>query len=115
MTPDSSHETLGRRRFQLSRDQAVEAAIEKIRRAPDADWHSFSSTDYSCLRGILGELWGSLEHDRWKQYSFSTLTREDIRALLDLGGGVPGRCLSCATVEEMDAILSHARGLPGKP
>ncbi len=66
--PRTSDDTLGRRRFQLSRDQAVEAAIEKIRHAPSAEWHSFSGADYTRLRDILGELWISLERQKWDEY-----------------------------------------------
>jgi len=111
----TSDDTIGRRRFQLSRDQAVEAALEKIRRAPDADWHSFSGTDYACLRAIFGELWCSLDHRRWEQYAFSSLTRQDLQAILALGAGLPHGCLSCTTVDEMDRILSHSLRSPEKP
>ncbi len=113
--PYTSDDTLGRRRFQLSRDQAVEAAIEKIRHAPDAEWHSFSGTDLACLRTALGELWEVLEHHKWEQYAFSTLTREEIRELLRLCAAASGGCLSCATVDKMDAILSHAHREGKKP
>jgi hypothetical protein len=113
--PHTSDDTLGRRRFQISRNQAVEAAIEKIRHAPEAEWHSFSSTDYACLREILGELWGSIDHHKWEQYVFSKLTRQDIRALLNLGAGLPCRCLACTTVNEMDQILSRTLQTPKKP
>jgi hypothetical protein len=105
----TSEEELGRRRFQLSREQAVEAAIEKIRHAPAAGWDSFSGTDYTRLRDILGELWVSLEREKWGEYAFSTLTRDDIRDLLTLGASAQGRALSRSALEEMDAILSHTR------
>jgi hypothetical protein len=108
MSP-ASEEELGRRRFQLFREQAVEAAIEKIRHAPAAEWSSFSGTDYTRLREILGELWISLEREKWEGYAFSTLSREDIRDLLSLGGTAQRRALNRATLEGMDAILSHAR------
>jgi hypothetical protein len=107
--PRTSDDTLGRRRFQLSREQAVESAIEKIRHAPSAEWHSFSGADYTRLRDILGDLWISLEREKWDQYSFSTLTRQDIRDLITLGAVSPGHPLSRSTIEEMDAILSHCR------
>jgi hypothetical protein len=113
--PHTSDDTLGRRRFQLSRDQAIEAAIEKIRHAPDADWHSFSGSDYTCLRSLLGDLWVHLERERWKEYTFSTLTRDDIRDLLALCRSAQGRTLPRNAVEEMDAILSHSRRTPKKP
>ena len=108
MSP-TSEEELGRRRFQLFREQAVEAAIEKIRHAPAAEWQSFSGADYTRLRDILGELWINLEREKWSQYSFSTLTRDDIRDLLTLGAGPQGHALTRTILEEMDAILSHSR------
>ena len=113
MSP-ASEEELGRRRFQLAKDQAVEAAIGKIRRAPAAEWQTFSGTDYACLRDILGELWISLEREKWEQYSFSTLTREDIRALIALCAGSRGHAPGRALLEEVDAILSHSRHSPQK-
>ena len=112
--PHTSEEELGRRRFQLFREQAVEAAIEKIRHAPAAEWQSFSGTEYTRLRDLLGEIWISLEREKWKEYSFSTLTREDIRALLSLGASAQGRALSRSTLDEMHAILSHTQKNPGK-
>lgn len=105
----TSEEELGRRRFQLVKEQAVEDAVEKIRRAPNAGWETFNTTDYLLLREILGELWGSLERERWGQYSFSTVSRQDILDLLFLGTRSRGRALTPATLKEMDAILSHAR------
>jgi hypothetical protein len=107
--PRTSDDTLGRRRFQLQREQAVEAAVMKIRHAPAAEWNSFSDTDYTRLREVLGELWINLEHEKWEEYSFSTLTRQDIRDLITLGTCPEGHMLSCATLDEMHAILSHTR------
>ena len=107
--PRTSDDTLGRRRFQLQKEQAVEAAVMKIRHAPDAEWNTFSDTDYTRLREILGELWINLEHEKWEEYSFSTLTRQDIRNLITLGTGPQGHALTSATLDEMHAILSHTR------
>lgn len=108
MSP-TSEEELGRRRFQLFKEQAVESAIEKIRHAPAAEWHSFSNADYTLLRETLGELWISLEREKWAEYSFSTLTREDIQALISLGHKAKGHVTAGAVIDEMDAILSHSR------
>jgi|WetSurMetagenome_2_1015567.scaffolds.fasta_scaffold34759_1 hypothetical protein len=113
--PRTSDDELGRRRFQLSRERAVEAAIEKIRHAPCAEWPSFSSADITSLRDILGELWICLEREKWMGYAFSTLTRQDIRDIITLGAGASCRAMSCATLEEMDAILSHSKRNPDKP
>ncbi|MEN6395940.1 MAG: hypothetical protein ABFC78_05600 [Methanoregula sp.] len=105
----TSDEELGRRRFQLVKEQAVEDAVEKIRRSPAAEWQSLYTTDYSLLREILGDLWVSLARERWEQYSFSTLTRQDIIDLLTLGKRSRGHALTPKTLGEMDAILSHTR------
>jgi hypothetical protein len=105
----TSDDSLGRRRFQILKEQAIESAIEKIRHAPAAEWQSFSHTDYTRLREILGDLWVHLEREKWSRYSFSMLTRQDIRDLLDLGGCAPGRIFSSETLIGMDAILSHSR------
>jgi hypothetical protein len=109
--PHTSEETLGRRRFQLSRDQAVEAAIEKIRHAPDAEWHSFSGTECARLREILGEIWGSTERGKWEEYVFSALTRQDLRDLLDLGGSATPLCISCVVADRIDTVLSRTQNL----
>jgi hypothetical protein len=111
----TSDEELGRRRFQLVKEHAVEDAVEKIRRAPAAEWQSFHTPDYLLLREILGEIWICIEHGRWEQYSFSTLTRQDIIDLLALGAGMRGHTLSCATIEKMETILSHTRSKPPGP
>jgi hypothetical protein len=103
----TSEDTLGRRRFQLLREKAVENAIEKIRHAPAAGWPLFSCADYLRLREILGELWIHLAREKWDRYSFSSLTCDDIHAILRLGSSGPGSTFSAETLEEMDAILSH--------
>jgi hypothetical protein len=107
--PHTSDDTLGRRRFQIQREKAVEEAVEKIRRSTDAAWESFIDADYTALRELLGELWMYLERQKWEQYAFSTLTRQDICDILALGKGEKCHSVSCAKLEEMDAILSHSR------
>ena len=107
--PPASDEELGRRRFQLCREQAVESAIEKIRHAPAAEWHSFTPPEYTLLREVLGELWIALEREKWERYAFSTLTCRDIRDLLLLGHRARGHTMAPALVDQMDAILSHSR------
>ena len=62
-------EELGRRRFQLVKEQAVEDAVEKIRRAQAVDWPSLCAADCILLREILGDLWICLERKKWEQYS----------------------------------------------
>jgi hypothetical protein len=105
--PLTSDDTLGRRRFQLLRQQAIEEAIEKIRRAPASEWHSFSGPDYTRLREILGDLWVHHGREKWERYSFSTLTRQDLREILDIGGSAPA--FTSEMLVGMDAILTHSR------
>jgi len=112
--PYTSEEELGRRRFQLQKEQAIEAAVEKIRRAPEAEWASFSGTDYTRLREILAEIWIGVDREKWQQYAFSTLTKADIRELLLLGGAAPGRAIPRATMEAMNAVISHAKNAEKK-
>jgi hypothetical protein len=107
--PHTNDEELGRRRFQLFREQAVESAIEKIRHAPAAEWQSFSQPEYTLLREILGELWISLARETWERYAFSTLTGRDLRDLLLLGHQARGHAMTTALIDQMDAILSHTR------
>lgn len=107
--PRTSDDTLGRRRFQLSRDLAVEAAVEKIRHAPAASWHSFPHTDTLLLKELLGELWIVMERERWDQYAFSTLTHQDLVHLLALGRQARGHMITGAMAADLDAILSHSR------
>jgi len=108
----TNEEELGRRRFQLVKEQAVEDAVEKIRRAPAVGWESLSTTDYTLLREVLADLWVNLERERWEQYSFSTLSRQDILDILSLAKDTGGRAISQTTLGKMDAILSHARENP---
>jgi hypothetical protein len=107
--PGTSDDTLGRRRFQIQREKAVEEAVEKIRRSPEAGWDAFADADYTVLRQLLGELWMFLERQKWEQYAFSTLTRQDISDILALRKGEKCTSVSCVKLEEMDAILSHSR------
>jgi len=105
----TSEEELGRRRFQLGREQAVEKAVEKIRHAPAVDWSALEVADCTLLREILGEIWTCLEREKWSRYIFSTLTQQDIVDLLELGAGMRGHTLTCAILEEMDAVLSRKK------
>ncbi|HVP96443.1 hypothetical protein [Methanoregula sp.] len=111
----TSNEELGRRRFQLGKAHAVEEAIEKIRRGPAVNWSTLCGAECRQLRDILGELWVCIGKEKWEEYTFSTLTEQEIRDLLALGAGKEGHALTCATVEKMDAILSHRKSTSPDP
>jgi hypothetical protein len=98
----STEENLGRRRFQIQKEKAVEDAYEKIRRSFGADWQCFSAEDCSMLRDVLGEIWISVERDRWKNYCFSTLSYKDILSLIAIAK--EGLCQKCMTPEALDRL-----------
>lgn len=104
-------ENLGRRRFLLYRDKAVEHALERIRRAPDAGWESLSPEERIGLKRALGEIWESCDRDHWDQYCFSTLTKLDILTLVALVNEMLERHdHTCGSRKEIeDILLSYIR------
>lgn len=102
----STEDNLGRRRFLLHRDKAVEHALERIRRSPDAEWETLSPEERAGLKAALTEIWDNCGRDRWEQYCFSTLSKLDILALIALVGDMRGRHdQSCPSKKEIEAIL----------
>jgi hypothetical protein len=105
MSP-STEDNLGRRRYLLERDKAVEEALEKVRRAPDSEWGALTSADRAMLRAVIAEVWDTSERSRWKQFCFSTLTREDILRMVALGDEIKTlHHLSDRTLATAEAIL----------
>lgn len=105
MSP-STEDNLGRRRYLLERDKAVEEALEKVRRASDSEWGTLTSTDRAMLRAVIAEVWDASERSRWKQFCFSTLTRADILRLISLGDEIKTlHHLSDKTLAAAEAIL----------
>ncbi len=110
----TTEDDLGRRRFLLHRDKAVEYALERIRRAPDARWETLTPEERSGLKEVLTEIWENCDRGRWQQYCFSTLAKPDILRLIALGDEVRGRHHPiCDARQEVDAILLPCS--PGNP
>jgi hypothetical protein len=82
---DTTDDNLGRRLFQVQKEKAVEEALEKMRRRMGADWNSFSSTDSAILKEVLGEVWTSIDRERWSSYKFSKVSKEDLTLLIIMG------------------------------
>jgi hypothetical protein len=102
----STEDNLGRRRFQLHRDMAVEQSLEKIRRAPDSGWETLTSEQRAGLRAVLAEIWENCERVRWQQYCFSTLTRSDILQLVAIAEETRARHQQiCDARSDIEAIL----------
>ena len=102
----STEESLGRRRFQIQKEKAVEDAYEKIRRSFGEDWKCFSSEDCAVLRDVLGEIWIGVDRDRWKNYCFSTLSHKEILSLIDIAKeGLCQKCMTPDALARLDDIL----------
>jgi hypothetical protein len=107
----STEDNLGRRRFLLHRDKAVEHALERIRHAPHAGWETLSPDERAGLKSALTEIWENCGQERWQQYCFSTLTKSDILKLVSIVGGMRERHnVSCDGNEEIEAILLSCSG-----
>lgn len=105
MSP-STEDNLGRRRYLLERDKAVEESLEKVRRAPDSRWETFTPEERTMLRSVITEVWESCERGRWKQFCFSTLNKADILRLITLGDDIRTRHhLTDGTRAAAEAIL----------
>jgi hypothetical protein len=102
----STDDGLGRRRFQIQKEKAVEEAYEKIRRSFGDDWKCFSPEDCKVLRDVLGEIWINVDRDCWKDYCFSTLSYAEILSLIAIAKeGICQKCMTRETLARLDEIL----------
>jgi hypothetical protein len=112
MSPPTE-DNLGRRRFMLHRDKAVEQSLEKIRRAPDAEWETLTPEERAGLKSVLSEIWEGSERGRWEEYCFSVLTKGAILRLVMLGDDIRAKHhITAETRAAIEAILLCAPG-PG--
>lgn len=74
-------ESLGRRRYLVNRQRAVERSLERWRRGLKADWQLLSRDDVANLAYISGELWASVSRDQWDRLHFSKLDLDDTRRI----------------------------------
>ncbi|MDG6250634.1 hypothetical protein [Methanocalculus sp.] len=83
--PDVKRDEVGRRVFLLKQQRSVEGAIAIIRSAQGKKWNDISEEDVGSLRQMLEELWMQADRETWKSYSFSRLTLNDIRVIIQIG------------------------------
>ncbi len=108
--PEISEEELGRRRFQIRKEKAVEEALTRIRRNIGPDWSSIPHEDLESLKALLEDVWVNGNRERWEGYSFSALTKEQAGTLVSIwkdsrrGGQKPEDVLRAA-----DRILSGGK------
>ena len=79
-----TEDNLGRRRYLIHRDKAVEHALERIRHAPGSGWETLTPQEHAGLRSALTEIWENCGRERWEQYCFSTVTKQDLLKLIEL-------------------------------
>jgi hypothetical protein len=105
--PEVTSDERGRRVFQIHKEKAAEAAIEKIRKSQGLDWSIFTSTDIEILKYILEETWVSLDRDTWERCAFSRLKRSELESIIRIGKQVKRREMrEDRGIEEVSRILS---------
>jgi len=104
--PDVTSDERGRRIFQIHKERAVEAAIEKIRHNPGSKWSAFSPDEIKTLNFILGETWVTVGRQIWEQSSFTRLTRNDLEEIISIGNDVKSKKLREETaINKVSGIL----------
>ena len=81
--PDVSDEEIGMRTFQIRKAQAVERAVERLRKGLGDEWAKFTAPEIEAIQYVLGELWAYIAHSEWDDLKFSTLGVTDARRLLN--------------------------------
>jgi len=85
---DIQNEELGRRRFQIRKEKAVEDACERIRRANAEEWEALSHKDRDVLREVLGETWSRTDNTEWGSFAFSAIPWQKVRSLITIGNQI---------------------------
>lgn len=107
----SSEDNLGRRRYMLHRDKAVEHALESIRHGPAAGWETLTPHERGGLKSALTGIWENCGQEHWQRYCFSTLTKADILELIRLVSTMKGKHAGpCGSSEAVEAILLSCSG-----
>jgi hypothetical protein len=105
--PEVTSDERGRRVFQIHKEKAAEAAVEKIRQSMGLDWKVFTSTDLEILRYILEETWVSLDRDTWEKCAFSRMKKSQLESIIRIGRRVKRKEMrEDRGVDEVSRILS---------
>ncbi|MDI6719756.1 MAG: hypothetical protein QMD46_09115 [Methanomicrobiales archaeon] len=104
--PEVTSDEIGRRKFQIQKEKAVEVAVEKMRQNLGSAWRFLSASDVDALKYVLGEAWVSIERSTWEKYAFARLTERDVRSLAETGKNLRNRQIGeHAALEEVREIL----------
>ena len=82
--PDVTDEDIGRRTVEIRRERAIERSLELMRKHLGGQWTQLSTRDVERLHWTLGEVWGHMTRPDWEAVSFSALTIDDVKALLEV-------------------------------
>jgi hypothetical protein len=105
--PEVTSDERGRRVFQIHKEKAAEAAMEKIRKAMGLDWKVYTSTDVEILKYVLEETWVSLDRDTWEKCAFSRLKRSELESIIRIGKRVKEKEIrEDRGIDEVSRILS---------
>jgi len=105
--PEVTSDERGRRVFQIHKQKAAEAAMEKIRQSMGPDWKVFTSTDVDILKYVLEETWVSLDRDTWEKCAFSRLKRSELESIIRIGKRVKRKEMREERgIDEVSRILS---------
>jgi hypothetical protein len=80
--PEVTDEEIGMRAFQIRKARAVERATERLRNGLGKEWSKLTRLQIEALGYALGELWAYIAHSEWDDLRFSTLSFEDVEAIL---------------------------------
>lgn len=81
-------EELGIESYHVKRQQAVERAMEKARRAIPDTWKELSQHDLRVLSWTLGEVWAFAGRRQWDDITFSGMTLPAVVKVIQIGDQV---------------------------
>jgi hypothetical protein len=81
-------EEIGIESYHVKRQQAVERAMEKARRAIPDTWKELSQHDLEVLKWTLGEVWSFSGRSHWDEIVFSGMTLPAIVKVIQIGDQV---------------------------
>jgi hypothetical protein len=100
-------EELGIGSYHVKRQQAVERAMEKARRAIPDTWKELSQHDLEVLKWTLGEVWAFAGRLQWDDITFSGMTLSAVVKVIQIGDQVKHKEKdSQIGFEEVTAILA---------
>ncbi len=100
-------EELGIESYHIKRQQTVERAMEKARRAIPDYWKELTQNDLEILSWTLGEVWSFAGRRQWDDIMFSKMTLPAVVKVIQLGDQVVHQEKDGHTgFEEVQAILA---------